>query len=260
MKHFLKPASSIQYSLVRLTKTGMVILLCFFMNVCYSSLYAQVKPASAAVPDSIKINGVDTTGLTIEEKLVALALTGPALKALGNQSKINEYQLKAAKNTWVNLLTLSANFNDQNVFTQNQPTANVIFPRYFFGVNIPLGTILSRTPVKSAREQIEISKNNKAQLERNTKADILSKYRQYLNIGDLITIQIQTLDDEETAYLQTKEKFRNGLIPIEVHNAAQKNYNNELTRKITLQMDQDLLKIEIERIIGTSLDNVINKK
>ncbi len=242
--HFKKPGRHI-FAL------GILFNLSFNLN-------AQVKPA-AIIADST-INGVDTSGLTIEEKLIALALNGPILKASANQNKINEYQLRAAKNTWVNLLTLSANFNDQNVFAQNNQPANVVFPRYFFGLNIPLGTLLSRTTVKSAREQIEISKNNQTQLQRNTRADILSKYRQFKNLADLITIQIQTMDDEETAYVQAKEKFRNGLIPIEIHNAAQKNYNNELTKKITMQMDQDLLKIEIERIIGTSLENVINKK
>jgi outer membrane protein TolC len=258
MKHSFKLKSLMCYNDLQFKKQRIrLLVICILVSFCYNS-NAQLQPA-AVIADST-INGVDTSGLTIEEKLVALALNGPLLKASDNQNKINEYQLKAAKNTWVNLLTLSANFNDQNVFTQSNQPANVVFPRYFFGLNIPLGTLLSRTTVKSAREQVEISKNNQTQLQRNTKADILSKYRQYKNLEDLIKIQIQTLDDEETAYVQAQEKFRNGLIPIELYNAAQKNYNNELAKKINLQMDQDLLKIEIERIIGATLENVINKK
>jgi outer membrane protein TolC len=196
--------------------------------------------------------------ISIEEKLVQLALSGPLFKASESQSKINEYALKAAKNQWVNLLTLSANFNDQNAFTQNVTNAT-IFPRYFFGFNIPLGTLLSKTAVKSAKEQINITKSNRELLERSLRAEILTKYQRYKNYAELISIQNQIVDDEETAYLQAKEKFRNGLILIEIYNIAQRAYNNEITKKLNLQMEQDIVKIDIERIIGVSLDSVISK-
>jgi outer membrane protein TolC len=222
------------------------------------NLSAQNKLVTQTVKNPL-LNGVDTTGLTIEEKLVALSLNGPAAKSLVNQSKINEYQLRAAKNNWVNLLTISANFNEQNLLSQNQ-AATVVFPRYFFGVNIPLGTLLSKTTVKAAKEQIAISKNNQQQFERDVRADVLSKYREYQNTLELIVIQSQTLDDEETAYFQAKEKFRNGIITIEEYNIAQKKYNIELTAKFNLQMQRDLQELEVERIIGTTLENVLNKR
>jgi outer membrane protein TolC len=228
----------------------------FFLIFITADLSAQNNPSATQV-NNPKLNGVDTTGLTIEEKLVTLALNGPSIKTLTNQSKINEYQLRAAKNTWVNLLTLSANFNDQNAFARNQ-AATFVFPRYFFGVNIPLGTLLSRTSVKAAKEQLAISKNNMEQLQRDIKADVLSKYKEYQITGELMAIQSQTLDDEETAYLQAKEKFRNGIITIEEYNIAQKKYNAELSAKLNLQMQRDLKKLEIERLIGTSLENVLN--
>lgn len=194
--------------------------------------------------------------ISIEEKLVQLALSGPFLKASESQNKINEYQLKAAKNQWVNLITLSTNFNDQNFFLQNR-TNGVIFPRYFFGFNLPLGTLFARTTVKSTREQINITKSNQEITSRNIRAEILSKYQRYKNYTELIAIQNQILDDEETAFLQTKEKFRNGAITIEVFNTAQRAYNNELTKKLNLQMEQQLIRIEIERMIGVSLDSVL---
>lgn len=194
---------------------------------------------------------------SIEEKLVALALDGPVYRGTDHQNKINEYQLKSAKNSWLNLLTVSTNYNDQSFKTENQSNASYVYPKYFFGVTIPLGTLFSRTGVKSAKEQVEISKDNQEQLARNIRADIVSKYRQYKNYSTLIALQSQAVDDEETAFLQAKEKFRNGIITIEVHNAAQKLYNDELAKKIGLQLQQDLLKVEIERIIGTTLENAL---
>lgn len=212
---------------------------------------------STAQSTTAATNSKDT--LSIEEKLVQLALSGPMLKASESQNKINEFQLKAAKNQWVNLITLSTNFNDQNFFTQNR-TNGVIFPRYFFGFNLPLGTLFARTTVKSTREQINITKSNQEIMARTIRAEILSKYERYKNYRDLIAIQNQILDDEETAFLQAKEKFRNGGITIEVFNTAQRAYNNELSKKLNLQMEQQLIRIDIERMIGVSLDSVLGNK
>lgn len=235
----------------------------YYVLLCFILVLAGIMKANAqkAVPASVDttLNGIDTTGMSVEEKLVALALNGPLLKAAINQNNINKYQLKAARNTWVNLLTISANFNDQNVFSQSQNTT-FLFPRYFFGVNIPLGTILSGTRVKAAKEQVAVSNNNQEQLILNTKADVLSKYRQYLYMQEIIKIQNQTLEDEETAYLQAKEKFRDAKLTIEEFNVIQKRYNTELTNKSNLQMQMDLIKIEIERITGTTLEKILNRK
>lgn len=231
-----------------------LLLVTLFLSFAESKGQSPVNPFSKqTIADTSVINN---DSLSVEEKLVALALNSPQYRASENQNKINEYQLKAAKNQWVNLLTLSANFNDQNFFAQNQAN-NVVFPRYFFGLNVPLGTILSRTTVKSAKQQVEISKYNQEQLARNIRAEILSKYQRYKNYAELILIQNQITDDEEAAYLQSKEKFRNGLITIDVFNVAQKLYNLELSNKLNLKLEQDLIKIDIERMIGTSLDSVI---
>ncbi len=213
-------------------------------------LHPSISSADSAI--------IHNDSMSVEDKLVALAINGPLFKSSESQNKINEYLLKAAKNQWINLLTLSANLNDQNTFVQN-PNAgsNVIFPRYFFGVNIPLGTILSRTSVKSAREQVKISKNNQEQLARTIKAEVLSKYERYQNLAELIKLQTDILDNEETAFLQAKDKFRNDLITIDVYNVAQKLYNLELSKKLSLQLEQDLIKLDIERIIGVSLDNIV---
>ena len=217
----------------------------------------QTKIQQSGADSLGKLSFADSSTI-IEEKLVELALNGPFYKGAEHQNKINEYQLKGAKNSWLNLLTISTNYNDQSFASDNQ-TAAYIYPKYFFGVTIPLGTLFSRTEIKAAREGIEISKNNQEQLARNIRAEVISKYRQYKNYFALISLQSQAVDDEETAFLQVKEKFRNGAITIELHNIAQKKYNDELTKKLNLQLQQDMIKIDIERLIGTSLENVLKQ-
>ncbi|MHA4843897.1 TolC family protein [Flavitalea antarctica] len=210
----------------------------------------------SAQVNSPSLNQFMRSDSVVEEKLVQLAIDGPVYSGSNHQNKINELQLKRAKNAWANLLTFSINYNDLS-FAKNNSSATYVYPKYFFGLTIPFGTLFSRTEVKSAREQIGISKDNQEQLARNIRADVLGKYKQYKNFTQLIVLQSQIVDDEETAFLQAKEKYKNGNITIEMHNNAQKTYSNELAKKLSLQLQQDIVKLELEKVIGVSLESVM---
>lgn len=197
------------------------------------------------------------TSSAIEERLVALALKGPESKNLEHQNKINEYTLRAAQNQWLNLLTVSANYNDQSF--SKTPTTNYVYPKYFFGLTVPLGTILSKTQVKSARESIEIGKNNQELLRRNIREVVLTKYKEYKAYGQLIAIHSELVNDVQAELAQTEEKFRKGTVTIETYNAAQKGNNSELATLINLKLQQDIKKLEIEKIIGVKLETVLNR-
>ncbi|MGZ5287144.1 MAG: TolC family protein, partial [Flavisolibacter sp.] len=169
------------------------------------------------------------------------------------------YQLRKARSSWLNLLSISGTFNEQT-FAKDDPSGptTYVFPRYNFGVSVPLGIIFSKgLDIKSAKAGVELSKNNQTQLVRNIKADILSKYRQYRNLEARILAQSLVVDDEEAIYLQMKEKFKNGQTSFELHNVASKSYNNEIEKKMNLEMQKDLLEFEIERIIGVELESII---
>lgn len=199
----------------------------------------------------------DTTS-AIEEKLVALALQGPEAKNLEHENKIAEYQLKSAQNAWLNILSISANYNDRS-FKQSNNTTAYVYPRYFFGVTVPLGTILSKTQVKSARESLEMGKNNQEVLRRSIREQVLSSYKQYKAYGQLIAIQSELVNDVQAQLVQTEEKFRNGTVSIETYNIAQKGNNNEIAALINLKLQQELKKLEIEKMIGVKLESVITK-
>jgi outer membrane protein TolC len=235
-------------------KKQTVLLYLLFAAVIFFQLPQVNAQTNTVKADTTK----STEPMSVEDTLVMLALNSPTYKSSANQNKINEYQLKAAKNNWLNLLSLSGNFNNRNnVAVQPAPGGIGLAPAYFFGVNLPIGVLFSRTSVKAAREQIQISNNTQEQLSRNIEADILTKYRRYQNYEQVLILQRQTLDDEETAFLQAKEKFRTGQIPIEQYNTAQKTYTGEFTKKLDLEMQMDLLRIEIERIIGTTLEPIL---
>jgi outer membrane protein TolC len=218
-------------------------------------LTALVGTTEAQVNNSMLLRS-DTTSV-IEERLVALALQGPEAKNLEHQNKINEYTLKNAQNQWMNLLAVSLNYNDQSF--SKTPTTTYVYPKYFFGLTIPLGTVLSRTQVKSAKESIEMGKNNQEILKRNTREEVLTKYREYRAYSQLIAIQSELVNDVQAELAQTEEKFRKGTVTIDTYNAAQKGNSSEMATLINLKLQQEIKKLEIERIIGVKLETVINR-
>ncbi len=108
---------------------------------------SQKKNETAAIARPGRPVVVDS----IEEKLVALAMKGPQANIIKHQGKINEYQLKGAKNAWLNLLTFNINYNDQTFAKQN-PQNTYVYPIYYVGITIPMGTLFSRITVKLAHE------------------------------------------------------------------------------------------------------------
>jgi outer membrane protein TolC len=201
---------------------------------------------------------VTDTTMTIEERLVQLALGGPRYENTEHKNKIDEYQLRKAKNSWLNLLSLSLNYNDQTFAKDVQTT--VVYPKYFFGFTLPLGLIFSNgTEVKVAREAIKASQSNQKQLAREIRSQVLSRYTEFKTYGELLAIQNKVVDDEEAAFRKAEKNFRDGTISIELYNSASKNYNLELTKRLNLKLQQDLKKIEIEELIGTNLDKILNE-
>ena len=195
----------------------------------------------------------------IENRLVQLALAQPNYEQTLYQQKIFEYQLKKQRNAWMNLLTLSANFNDQTFATPSTATGAPIYvyPKFFFGINIPLGMIASNgTDVKITKQSELIAKSQQAELAKSIKSSVLTSYTEYKANEKLIALQNQVVDDEQANLLKTEQKFRTGTATLEEYNLASRLYNSEMVKAINLQLQQDILKIEIERLIGRKLEDL----
>jgi outer membrane protein TolC len=87
----------------------------------------------------------------------------------------------------------------------------------------------------------------------------LTKYREYRAYSQLIAIQSEMVNDVQAELAQTEEKFRKGTVTIDTYNAAQKGNNSEMATLINLKLQQEIKKLEIERMIGVKLETVINR-
>jgi outer membrane protein TolC len=217
------------------------------------ALFRTTHPASGSplAPDSV-----------IQERLVQLALNGPVYSVSGHQVKFAEYNLTRAKRTWLNLLSVSLEYNDQDFAKPSASTPyTYVYPKYFFGVTIPIGLFFTMGPdIKKERENVAIAHDNQEQLARAIRADVLAKYAQYKNYGSQLQIQNDVVDDEEALRKQVEKKFQDGSVTIEQYNVANKIYGEDLTKKLNLQLQQDLIKIDIEKMIGVNLESVLKSR
>jgi len=241
-----------------------VFILVLLLLMGYINVLAQVpanQNKAGNLPSSIA-RAPESSDTANENRLVALALTGPEYDASGHQNRINELELKKAKGTWLNLLTVATQLNDQSFKNQTQVGQTAyVYPKYFFGLTIPLGIIFSQGgTVKTARESLAYAKDQQEVLARTIKANVLSKYKQYKLYNDLIEMQSELINDVLAMSSRAEDDFKNGTITVEVYIAAQRAKNEETAKIKNLQLSQDLIKIDLERMIGVPLQSVLNVK
>jgi outer membrane protein TolC len=200
-----------------------------------------------AVPDSV-----------IERRLIDLALKSPEYQRVAHENKVSEYQLKSARTQWMNFLTVSANYNDLS-FSKSNLQQTYIYPKYLFGLTLPLGTIISSKQGKIAKENYEISALNQEETQRKLKQEVLSLYRKYKAQGEVIKIESAYLNDLQVTLTQVDEKFKKNdpSVTFENYNTALKNRNDQQARLINLRLEQDLTRLQLEQIIGISLETVL---
>jgi outer membrane protein TolC len=218
---------------------------------------AQRTPANRRKPDSAVVSRrIPPSDTVIENRLVALALQGPHYEAMGHLVNASKNQLSLARRAWFNLLAVSVNYNDQTFAKPSN--VGYVYPKYYFGLTLPIGLFFTMGPqVRTARENVKVAQANQEESARNLRMEVLSKYRTYRNYEALILLQNTIVVDQQAALTQVEQKFRDGTASIDQFSLANKAFGEEKAKLLNLQLAQDLVRLDIERIIGASLDSVI---
>ncbi len=131
------------------------------------------------------------------------------------------------------------------------------YPLYNFSLNVPFD-IFTRTTntVKIAKQNYYISTAAKNQRFREIKADILTKYENYLLAKQLVELQGKITQSAYATLKRSESDFAENLIKLEDVENAQKSYIDEQAKSLSLQRDLNLSKIEIEMVIGIKIEEV----
>jgi len=226
--------------------------------------YAQAKPdAKKPAPVFTAIRQPDAV-TDIREKLVQLALQNPNYEVVDRRVTIAEYNVKKAKGGWLNPIVIQGNLNQFSIQKQETVPGQInpgsLYPKYNIGANIPLDMFSARrNDVKIAKENLSIAQAEKNQRFREIKAEVLTKYEDYLLFQQRLDFQSQVTQDARTAYLAAEKDFQEGAIKQDEYNKSYRGYTDEKLKQFEYQRNYNVIKLELEKMIGISMDDLQKK-
>ncbi|AXY77532.1 hypothetical protein D3H65_27670 [Paraflavitalea soli] len=236
-----------------------------FAGICLLMLTAAASEAQQPTGRNVSTYhaNLDTSQITdIRERLVQLALQNPNFEIADRNVNIATYQLRKAKGSWLGALSASGNVNEYTINPSSAPSNQAtLYPKYNFSLNLPLDFFTSRgNEVKIARENIYIANAQKNDQYRTIRKSVLSKYEDYLLHKEKLELITRMTQSEYTEYKLAEKDFSDGLVTPEVFKKAENAYYEQLMRKADFQRNFSIAKLELEQMIGVSIDDILGKK
>ena len=193
----------------------------------------------------------------IKEKLIALALNNPQVKAASASIIIAEIARNKANSSLLSSVSVGANLNE---FALSNSTIASLFPKYNLGLSIPLDIFAkSKAEKKTANQNIAINKYQKQQVESFLKAKVLTQYEVYKEKKELLQFQKISMEDDIAAYEKAQKDFKDEVIKLDELNKIYKVSIGERALLITKEKDLNIAIIQLEEIIGVPLKTIFEK-
>lgn len=183
---------------------------------------------------------------------------------IAKQKEVNasNYSLKVVKSQWLNIFTVSGNLNEFNIdppTVEGGGTFNNFYPRYNFGVSIPLGMFV-RIPAESKRQQqfTKIAEENVNSQKLKVREAVMLAYNDYLKFSNIYKIRLSAFSNATNSQLLIKEKFKNGDVSMETYMSGEAALQNIEINKIEAETDFKNSKLVLEQMIGMKLEEALN--
>jgi len=198
---------------------------------------------------------------SVAEALVQLAWNNPQIKSTENLSQQFEYIYKRSKTLWMNNLTFSANLNEYSIQEFNNPNiynGNTLYPRYNFGVFIPMGLFLNNG--KQTKSDYYKFQSTLADIDAQKlliRRNVLLYYEEYLMNKKLVAFQQEVVQDARVLFTKYEEKFQKGEVTLENYLIASKSKNTEEVRFLNVDRDLKASETQLEALIGMRLNDAL---
>jgi len=196
--------------------------------------------------------------LDIREKLVQLALQNPGFEIADRKINVAEFQLKKAKGDWLAAINANINLNEITI----NPSANnqLFFPLWNVGVSVPLNYFSqNRYLNKIAKENVYIANAEKNEKYRMIRTKILTRYEDYLMYKEMLELQNRATQDAYLTYRQREGDFKDDIIAFDEYNKAFAIYKEQQDKRLKSQRDFNVSKLDIEEMIGISMDELLQQ-
>ena len=197
---------------------------------------------------------------SIAEELANIALQNPEIKSFEASSTAAEYTWKASKYQLLNSITVAGNLNEYSINKTNNNLGvngtNLLYPRYNFGIRVPIGELFSSPRITKANYYKLQSEEEIVKLTRNRiRKDVIILFQNYATTQKLIALQQEVLQDESVAFTKAEERFKNGETSLESYTLTSKAYNNEQVKLVNLTKDLKVYQASLEELLGMPLED-----
>lgn len=243
-----------------------------FLAVCLlfsTSLFAQrisqvpdtlrkpVPESNEKVAKKVQEDGQNTVTAedVVKNQLVKIALRNPAFIIDEANIEIAELNRKRAGSSWLGSIALGGNVNE---FVINNSPAASFYPKYNAGLTVPLDMFSRvRNEKRVADQNIIIANASKQQHELQIKAETLTRYEDFKEKSELVTLQNISLANNMDDYKLAQKNFEDGIITIEALNKIYQNYMNERGRLVSYKRDLNVSIISLEQMLGMPLEKAV---
>jgi len=248
--------------LLRKVQTTRILTACCLLLA--TTGYAQTNAPANAVTSGVR---QADKAMDIRERLVQLAMQNPNYEVADRKVAIAGYQVNKAKGSWLSAVAVQGNVNEFTLQgSKTNPNTGVttnpgaLYPKYNIGATIPLDMFSSKkNDIKIAKENLSIAQAEKNQRFREIKAEVLTKYEDYLLAQQKLEFQSQVTQDARTAYLAAEKDFQEGAIKQEDYNKSYRGYTEEKMKQAEFLRNYNVVKLDLEKMIGISMDELLKK-
>lgn len=221
--------------------------------------FTQVPPPSR-IGSTYHTNNDTSLIRDIREKLVQLALQNPNFEIADRKVMVANYSLGRAKGDWLSVVVPSINLNELTIKPKSS-SGTQFFPLWNVALQIPLNYYTQhKNDVKIAKQNIYIAEAEKNERYREIRAKVLTRYEDYLMYKEMMDLQSRVTQDAYLYYRQRENDFADDAIGIEDYNKSFASYKEQQDRKLQAQRNYNVSKIDLEQMIGISMDDLLGKK
>ncbi|GEP98357.1 TolC family protein [Chitinophaga cymbidii] len=232
------------------------ILAAILFMAIYSTSWAQMSDTSVL----LKLPADRYSVARFKEKLVELALKHPSITEFSVRKEMNKYDKRIATSAWLDRFTAAGNLNEFTINKNSAPDRYNFFPRYNFGVQLPLGHLISiPNNIKRTKAEGRLLDKQRESDQLAIKAKVLQLYEEYAANKILFELHIPIQEDALLSFTEIESKFKKGTdgVTIDQYKEAYNLYNGAITKKVLLERDLRKSKLQLEEIVGMTLEEVM---
>ena len=199
-----------------------------------------------------------TPSISFEERLVQVAWKNNPQNVVVQQNlDVMKKEQRLATWEWLDNVMAQGNLNEYTIHGLDYNSRAIYYPRYNLSLRLTLGTFLL-TPLKAniAKERatagVALVNDQKIQIRKSVLLAVESLKEQYI----VMKFRSRMKEDFLVLYRASQQKFSTGQITLEEYRMATHEYSSNAEMEVSAQSAFKQRKIELEALIGLSLEEV----